>query len=100
MSEGFELIGEAESGESGLELVLEVEPDLVLMDIGLPGMNGLEATRCLAAGGNPARVIALSTYEATDFEAKALAAGAVAFVSKSDFGPDVLRRTWDGVGAQ
>lgn len=95
MTSGFELIGEAETGEDGLGLVATVQPDLVLMDIGLPGIDGLEATRRLSGLGLQARVIVLSTYEASEYEAKALAAGAIAFISKSDFGPDVLQQVWE-----
>lgn len=96
MSDGFELIGEAESAEEGLELAASLAPDLVLMDIGLPGIDGLEATRRLV-GLADARVIVLSTYEAAEYEPRALAAGALAFISKSDFGPDVLRQAWESV---
>lgn len=94
MSEGFELVGEAESAEEGLALAAELSPDLVLMDINLPGIDGLEATRRLVAG-ETARVIVLSTYEASEYETRSLEAGAVAFMSKSDFEPDNLRRAWD-----
>jgi len=94
MSDGFELIGEAGSGEEGVSMAESENPDLVLMDIGLPGIDGLEATRRIvdAAGS---RVIVLSTYEASEYESKALSAGAIAFISKSDFSPDSLRRVWE-----
>jgi DNA-binding NarL/FixJ family response regulator len=95
MSEGFELVGEAETAEEGLEMAAELSPDLVLMDINLPGIDGLEATRRLVAGQNGTRVIVLSTYEASEYEARSLEAGAVAFISKSEFDPDTLCRVWD-----
>jgi DNA-binding NarL/FixJ family response regulator len=97
-ADGFELVGEAETAEEGLDKAQTLEPDLVLMDINLPGMDGLEATRRLAADKGRARVIVLSTYEAAEYEERSLEAGAVAFMSKSDFEPDALRRVWEGCG--
>ena len=97
MVDCFELVGEAESAEDGLELASSLAPDLVLMDINLPGIDGLEATRRLVGNLSGAKVIVLSTYEAVEYEARSLEAGAVAFMSKSDFGPDVLREIWDQV---
>jgi len=92
---GFELVGEAETAEEGLDLIGALDPDLVLMDINLPGMDGLEATRRLVGDSSRAKVIVLSTYEASEYEARSLEAGAVAFISKSDFEPDALRRAWE-----
>jgi DNA-binding NarL/FixJ family response regulator len=90
MSDGFEVVGEAETGEAALTLVAELEPDVVLMDVNLPGIDGLEATRRIVASGAPARILVLSTYSRGEYEAAATAAGAVGFVSKDDFGPDAL----------
>lgn len=90
LSDGFEVVGEAETGEDAVGLVAELQPDVVLMDVNLPGIDGLEATRRIVASGSAARVLVLSTYSRREYEAAACAAGAVAFVSKDDFGPDSL----------
>jgi DNA-binding NarL/FixJ family response regulator len=90
LSDGFEVAGEAETGEDAVSLAAELQPDLVLMDVNLPGIDGLEATRRIVASGSGARILVLSTYSRGEYEAAATAAGAVAFVSKDDFGPDSL----------
>ena len=94
LTDGFEVAGEAGSGEDGLAMFDDLAPDLVLMDIKMPGMDGLEATRQILAGDPKARVVVLSTYEAGEFEERALEVGAIAFISKSDFGPDSLATVW------
>lgn len=94
LAEGFELAGEAATGEEGVGLARDLEPDLVLMDINMPGIDGLEATRQIVAERPDVRVIVLSTYEASEYESTALDAGANAFLAKSDFGPDVLAEAW------
>ena len=90
MSDGFEAVGEAESGEEAVDMVAALTPDLVLMDVNLPGIDGLEATRRIVASGSPSRVLVLSTYSAGEYEGAAQDAGAIGFVSKDDFGPDSL----------
>lgn len=93
LAEGFEVAGEAETGEAGIQMATEIKPDLVLMDMNLPGIDGLEATRQIMTALPETRVIGLSTYE--EFAERAIAAGAVAFVSKSDFEPGLLAETWN-----
>lgn len=96
LSDGFDVAGEAASGEEAVELVRALDPDLVLMDVNLPGIDGLEATRRILAEAPRSRVVlVLSTYEADDYEAQALAAGASAFIPKSSFGPDTLEAAWN-----
>jgi len=90
MSDDFEVAGEAETGEEAVEMVAALDPDLVLMDVNLPGIDGLEATRRIVAAGSQARILVLSTYSASEYEGAARNAGAIGFVSKDDFGPDTL----------
>ncbi len=83
---GFELVGEAASGEAAVEAVRRLAPDVVLMDVVLPGIDGTAATRQIRAAHPSVRVVLLSTYDGID----PAASGAEAFVSKDRFGPEVL----------
>lgn len=96
LTEGFEVVGEADNGESGVEAALGLRPDLVLMDVNMPGMDGLEATRRIRDQDGP-RVLVLSTYEADEFSARAEAAGAIGFISKADFDPLSLTEAWSKI---
>jgi DNA-binding NarL/FixJ family response regulator len=95
LADGFEVVGEAETGEASIESVRELMPDLILMDVNLPGIDGLEATRRITAE-NPEQIIVLvlSTYEAEEMTPRALDAGAVAYIPKAQFGPDALEAAW------
>jgi two-component system, NarL family, invasion response regulator UvrY len=92
---GFAVAGEAESGEDAVTQVDEHAPDLVLMDINLPGINGIEATRRIRAAHPETQVILLSTYSEADLPADARECGALAYVHKEDFGPALVRELWD-----
>lgn len=94
LTDGFELAGEAATGEDGVRLVRDLRPDLVLMDVKMPGIDGFEATRRVRSADPDAKVILVSTYDAGDVAERALAAGAIAFISKSDFAPDALAAAW------
>jgi two-component system, NarL family, invasion response regulator UvrY len=91
---GFEVVGEAESGEEAVALVDALSPGLVLMDINLPGINGIEATRRITAAHPDALVMLLSTYQAGDLPSDADSCGAAAYVHKEEFGPAVIRDVW------
>jgi two-component system invasion response regulator UvrY len=97
MTEGFEVIGEAETGEDSVSSAHELNPDLVLMDVNLPGINGLEATRQILADhadGKPVVVLVLSTYEAAEYGPQAEEVGAAGFIPKSEFSPERLEEAW------
>lgn len=93
-TDGFEVVGEALDGDDAVRRFAELSPDLVLMDIVMPGMDGIEATRRIRSTSPEARVIVLSTYDADEYQQRALDAGAIAFVSKSEFGPVSLLNAW------
>jgi two-component system invasion response regulator UvrY len=94
MTAGFEVAAEAESGEDAVSIADQRVPDLVLMDINLPGINGIEATRRIRASHPDIAVILLSTYSEADLPADARDCGALAYVHKEDFGPALVRELW------
>src|SRR5690242_3171937 len=92
---GIEVVGEAGDGEQALQSARRLRPDVVLMDIRMPGMDGLEATRRLlgsaptTVAGDPVRVIILTTFDLDEYVYAALHAGASGFLLK-DVTPDHL----------
>ena len=94
LTDGFDVVGEAETGESGVDMARELRPDLVLMDVNLPGIDGTEATRRILAERPETIVFLVSTYEPAEYEPKAAECGAAAYIPKSSFGPDELEGAW------
>ena len=93
-TDGFTVVGFAATGEEAVELAASLQPDLVLMDVNLPGIDGLEATRRVRSGANPPVVLLLSTYDESDAAGWAAESGADGYVTKSAFGPDRLSAAW------
>jgi DNA-binding NarL/FixJ family response regulator len=94
-TDGFEVVGEAETGEDSVTMATELSPDLVLMDVNLPGINGLDATRqILSNGADRVVVLLLSTYEEEEYAPRAAECGAAAYIPKAVFGPDRLEEAW------
>ena len=84
------IVGEAGDGRAGLALVAELRPDVILMDIHMPVMDGLEATTEIHRRPEPPRVIVLTTFDADDYVLGALAAGADGFLLKDTPPPDIV----------
>jgi DNA-binding NarL/FixJ family response regulator len=77
------VVGEASDGSQAVDLAHRLEPDVVLMDIRMPVLDGIEATRVLVAEGTPTRVLVLTTYDLDDLVHAALRHGAAGFLLKS-----------------
>jgi len=85
----IQVVGEAEDGLAAVALARELAPDVVLLDIGLPVLNGIEATRRIRAAPDPPRVLILSAYDDADYVSAALHAGAGGYMLKTAHGRDV-----------
>ncbi len=88
--EDLEVVGEAANGRQALAAVQRLSPDVVLMDVRMPEMDGTEATRRLVDAGNPARVIILTTFDLDEYVYAALRAGASGFLLKDAQPADLL----------
>jgi two-component system, NarL family, invasion response regulator UvrY len=97
---GFELVGEAETGERAITLAGRLDPSVVLMDLHLPGMDGAEATRLITTSQPGTIVILVSNTPAHELPPEAGRCGAAAFVAKEDLAPASLealcRRVLEG----
>ncbi len=84
------IVAEAENGRAAIEQFRRHRPDVVLMDLRLPGMGGVEATACIRREFPAARIVVLTTYEGDEDIYRALEAGAQAYVLKEMFGENLL----------
>ena len=98
-TDGFEVVGESETGEAAVQHASELNPDLVLMDVNLPGINGLDATRQILQDSDRVIILLLSTYEEAEYAPRAAECGAAAYIPKSSFGPDRLADAWEAAKA-
>jgi DNA-binding NarL/FixJ family response regulator len=88
---GWQVVGEAVTGEEAVEMAAATRPDVVLMDINLPGIDGYEATRRILADRPGTAVVLLSTYAADDLPEDPRACGAVGYLRKDVVTPAALR---------
>jgi len=91
-TDGFVVVGSATTGEESLTAAAALRPDMVLMDVNLPGIDGVEASRRLTSAEDGPVVVLLSTYDAEDFDIAG--SGATTYVAKAAFGPDRLSACW------
>jgi DNA-binding NarL/FixJ family response regulator len=89
------IVGQAESGLDALNQIARLHPDLVLMDISMPHMNGLDTTRFLKARADAPCVIMLTNYDTVDYRVAATAAGADGCIAKSEFGTQIFPVIYD-----
>ena len=90
----FTLVGEATSGEQAVELAAATEPDLVLMDINMGGIDGLEATSQIVGARPETLVVLVSTYTLEQLPPHARSCGAAAYLNKDELSPRAVRRIW------
>jgi DNA-binding NarL/FixJ family response regulator len=95
VAEGFVCIGEVETGEDALRAARRLHPDLVLMDVNMPGIGGCEATRRLRSELPRIVVVLMSTYDSLGVPHAAGDCGASYYLRKEEFGPDMLRSLWE-----
>jgi DNA-binding NarL/FixJ family response regulator len=88
--EDMRVVGEAGDGAAALRLVQAKQPDVVLMDVRMPGMDGIEATRRIVAGASSTRVLILTTFDLDEYAYAGLQAGASGFLLKDVPPPDLL----------
>ena len=91
---GFELLGEAASGEHGLAVVEELQPDLVLLDVRMPGMDGIETAARIHERHPEIVVVLISIEQAPYLPGAVTSCGAVAVLEKANFAPAALRDVW------
>jgi DNA-binding NarL/FixJ family response regulator len=86
----LKVVGQAFGGQDALRMIKDLKPDVVLMDIAMPHMNGLEVARCLQGMDTPPAVIFLTMHDNTSYRKAATSVGAAGFVSKSNVVAELL----------
>jgi len=95
---GFEAVGEASSGKEALGLVRELRPELVLIDVRMPEMDGVETARRITESRAELVLVLISVDEEAELPADAETCGAATFIRKQDFGPAALQNIWTVYG--
>jgi DNA-binding NarL/FixJ family response regulator len=90
-TDGFEVVGTAEDGESGVAAALQLEPDVVLLDVELPDIDGFEVAARLREAGSHAAVVLASSRDASEFGPKIAESGARGCIDKAELSGDAVR---------
>jgi DNA-binding NarL/FixJ family response regulator len=89
-AEGFDVVGESEDGESAIERVRSLRPDIVLLDVQLPGIDGFEVARRLTMNGSSPDIVLVSSREASDYGDCVASSGARGFISKAELSGEAI----------
>jgi DNA-binding NarL/FixJ family response regulator len=95
-ADGYEVVGEAADGASGLAASRELRPDVILLDVQLPDMDGFEVARRLAGDGHPSQVVLTSTRDEADYGRRVTLSTAQGFVPKAELSGEAIRRLLRG----
>ena len=95
-ADGFDVVGEAEDGITGLEIARRLLPDLVLLDIGLPDIEGFEVAQALAVDGPPPLVVLTSSREAAAYGPRLADSRALGFIPKDELSGAAIRALVEG----
>ncbi len=90
LEKDFEVVGAVGDGQALISAAAEMQPDVVILDITMPGINGIEVAKQLRQAGSPAKIIFLTVHEDPDFRSEALATGALGYVLKSRLTLDLI----------
>jgi len=96
VSAGYDVIGEAADGEAGVVAAVELRPDIVLLDVQLPDITGLEVARRIHEAPDPPAIILISSREASDYGTGIDRSGAVGFISKAELSAGTLEAVLQG----
>jgi DNA-binding NarL/FixJ family response regulator len=96
-ADGFEVVGESADGTSGLASARSLRPDLVLLDIGLPDVEGFEVARALAVEGPPPYVVLTSSREASEYGPRLASSRVLGFIPKDELSGAAIRALADGL---
>lgn len=96
----IEVVGEASDGNLAIRMAADLRPDVVVMDVGMPGMDGIEAAACVRAASPGTQVVMLTVHDDSNTRRRAQAAGAAAFVVKQKCGGDLVSAIRRAAGGQ
>jgi two-component system response regulator EvgA len=96
-AEGFSVIGDAEDGASGIEAARGLSPDIVLLDVGLPDIDGFEVARRLLADVRASTVVLISTRPAMEYGRRVADSGVAGFIAKEDLSGPAIRALMRGM---